>query len=659
MQTFSQPTLAAATLCVALLSGCSTAPTHPGLRDAQTGQSTLPPLVPVRTYVANWDGNGGYQLSADGKQLMWVARKGLGPGLFVKNLQTGAVRSYGIPAPGLWAEDSRHVLFQLDNGNENTHVYQLDTFADGTNLKDLTPFAGSKSFIQSLVQNSSDLLIANNQRNAKVFDLYRYDQASGKLNLLAENPGSVARWLTDKAGHVLGRARKDADQWVYETPSDASNTQWHAVFRVDDADTVRPLEVSADKKFLWALSNRGRDKLALVKVDLRNGAEQVVYADPRVDISQALISTQTLEPLAVALDPNYQEWKFFDPKLQAAANKLRGTAHTRLDFDSISRDGNLIVASVKRETGGETVLYTVSQDQTLVLGEHTRSRIHALGDLPQQKPLQFQSRDGLELHGYLTLPGSSHGKAFPTVVYVHGGPWSRDFASENDPMPLFLANRGYAVLQVNYRGSSGYGRAFMEAAKGEFAGKMHTDLLDGIDHLVAQGVSDPHKVAIMGTSYGGYASMVGMAFTPDRFSCGISMVGMSDLASLLDSAPPYWDLDKPRWVRYLGDPAKPEDRAVMDAKSPLHRAAQVRGPMLVLHGARDVRVKVEQSTRLVDALNQAGKPVDFHVYKNAGHGLHRWPDNLSYFRKTEDFLAQCLGGRSSGFDFYQLGSWAL
>lgn len=277
---------------------------------------------------------------------MWVARKGLGPGLFVKNLQTGAVRSYAIPAPGQWAEDSRHVLFQLDNGNENTHVYQLDTFADGTNLKDLPPFAGSKSFIQSLVQNSSDLLIANNQCDAKVFDLYRYVHASGKLTLLAENPGSVARWLTDTAGHVLGHARKDADQWIYETPSDASNTQWHAVFRVNGADTVRPLEVSADKKFLWALSNRGRDKLALVKVNLGNGAE--------------------------------------------------------LDIDSISRDEDLIVASVKRETGGKTVLYTVSQDKTLVLGEHTRSRIHALGDLPQQKPLQFQSRDGLGRHGYLT-----------------------------------------------------------------------------------------------------------------------------------------------------------------------------------------------------------------------------------------------------------------
>ena len=660
MQILSKLIFFVAALCCVLLAGCSTAPIHPSLRDTQTGQSIGVPLVPVRQYVADWDGNGGYQISPDGRQLMWVARKGLGPGLFVKNLQTGAIRSYAIPVSGHWAEDSRHVLLQLDNGNENAHVYQLDTSLEELNLKDLTPFPGSKSFIQSLVQGGSDLLIANNQRNAKVFDLYRYDQATGKLNLLAENPGSVALWLTDKVGHVVGRARKDAAQWVYETPSDSTYTVWHEVFKVGYFDTVQALTLTTDNSFLWALSNQGRDKLALVKLDLRSGAEQVVYADPRVDVSQALISAKTREPMAVSLDPDDQEWTFFDARLQAAANAIRGSLHSRLEIVSISRDENLIVASVTGEVAGQTLLYNVANNHATVLGEHSRSRIHAISPLPQQKNLHFQSRDGLEMHGYLTLPVGSHeGQPLPTVVYVHGGPWARDVAFGVDPMPLFLANRGYAVLQVNYRGSSGYGRAFMDAAKGEFADKMHTDLLDGVDHLVAHGVSDVQKIAIMGVSYGGYASMVGMAFTPDRFACGISMVGMSDLASLLGKAPPYWDLDLPRWMSYVGDPAKPEERAVMDRKSPLFRADQVQGPMLILHGAHDARVNLDQSTRFAEALTKAGKPVDLHVYKNAGHGLHRWPDNLSYFRKTEDFLAQCLGGRSSGFDFYELGSWAL
>ena len=660
MQTTSRLILGAAALCLVLLGGCSTAPTHPSLRDDPGGALTHAPLVPVRHYVADWDGNGGHQISPDGQHLMWVARLGLGPGVFVKNLQTGVVHSYDFQIPGHWAKDSRHVLFVGSNGNENDHVFELDALSDGAKPKDLTPYPGSKSYIQSQIEGSRDLLIANNQRNAKVFDLYRYEQASGKLTLLAENPGNVELWLTNKAGLVMGRARKQAEQWVYETPSDSSNTVWREAFRVAYLDTVSPLALAADNHFVWALSNQGRDKIALVKLDLRNGAEQVVFADPRVDVSEALMSDKTGEPLAVSLDPDFQEWKFFDARLQVAADSLRGSAPSRLGITSVSDDENLIVAALMGDTGGKTVLYNLASKQTTLLGEHSRSRIHAMSPLPQTQALHIKSRDCLNLQGYLTLPtGSKGAKPLPTVVYVHGGPWSRDVAFSYDPMPSFLANRGYAVLQVNYRGSSGFGRAFMEAAKGEFAGKMHTDLLDGLDHLVAQGVTDPGKVAIMGASYGGYASMVGMTFTPERFSCGISMVGMSDLAGLIENAPPYWDLNLPRWKAYVGDPAKPDERAVMEAKSPLFHTNQIKGPMMVVHGAHDVRVKIDQSTRFVAALKKAGKPVDFYVYPNAGHGLSRWPDLLDHYRKTEDFLASCLGGRRSGFDFFQLGSWAL
>jgi dipeptidyl aminopeptidase/acylaminoacyl peptidase len=423
--------------------------------------------------------------------------------------------------------------------------------------------------------------------------------------------------------------------------------------------------VSADKKVLWALSHRGRDKMALVQLDLNSGLEVVVHADPRVDVSSVFMSAKKHTPLAVSADPDHQEWTVLDARFQQAFDKLKGPTPARVSVVSMSRDENLLLALVIRETGGQYLLYDVAQNQITVLGELTSSRVHKLGALPTQRPVSYTSRDGLTLHGYLTLPkfnsdpNEARAKNLPTVVYVHGGPWARDVALSGDAMPLFLANRGYAVLQVNYRGSRGYGRAFMEAAQGEFAGKMHTDLLDGVDHLVAQGVTDPRKVAIMGISYGGYASMVGMAFSPGRFACGISLVGMSDLPSLLENAPPYWELGKPTWIKFVGDPAKPEDRAVMLAKSPLSRAHQVQGPMLLAHGARDVRVKLDQSQRMADALTKAGKPVELVVYPKAGHGLYRWPDNLSFYRKTEDFLAQCLGGRSAGFDFFQLASWAL
>jgi dipeptidyl aminopeptidase/acylaminoacyl peptidase len=224
-------------------------------------------------------------------------------------------------------------------------------------------------------------------------------------------------------------------------------------------------------------------------------------------------------------------------------------------------------------------------------------------------------------------------------------------------MPLFLANRGYAVLQVNFRGSSGYGKTFQQAAMGEFAGKMHTDLLDGLDYLVQHGISDPTKVAIMGASYGGYASLVGMTHTPDRFACAINLFGMSDIASLVNDAPPYWSLAMFKWHDYVGDPTKQEDLQRMRDKSPLYMADQVRGPILILQGALDARVNLNQSTRMVEALRKAGKPVDFVLLPKEGHGLSRWIDRLTYYRKTEDFLAQCLGGRSNGYDFFELGSF--
>jgi dipeptidyl aminopeptidase/acylaminoacyl peptidase len=640
-------------LLSALFTACST---------PANNTSPLPALVPVHRYVADWDGNGLYQISPDGEQLMWLGRKGLGVGLFVKNLKSGNVQSLGVIGYPQWAQDSRHILLMADHaGDENVHILQFDSLDLAKPGKDLTPFAGSTSTLQTRIEGSADLLITNNRRDPKVFDLYHYTDATGELKLLAQNPGDVARWLTNAQGQLLGRVRKQDALWVYEGHDPASSTPWRALFSLSYFDTVQPLDVGPGNRFVWALSNRGRDKQALVKIDLSSGQESVVYADARVDISQAFISAKTLEPLLLTLDPDYQELKAFDPRLQSALQHLQAQhpGHMRIQPTSISRDEDLITATLAYDEGGQHVLLKVSTGDITVLGEATRSRVHATSPLPLQTPLAFTSRDGLTLNGYLTLPTGIRAKNLPTVLYVHGGPWARDVWNSGDTMPSFLANRGYAVLQLNYRGSSGYGRSFQEAAIGQFAAKMHDDLLDGVDQLIRQGITDPGKVVIMGKSYGGYASLVGMTFTPERFACGISFVGMSDLASLIDNAPPYWELGKPMWLKYVGNPANAQERATMDSKSPLYRANQVTKPLLILHGANDPRVKLDQSTRMVDALRQAGKDVDLVVFKEAGHGAQKWSDNLSYYRKTEDFLGACLGGRSSGFDWFQLGSWAF
>jgi dipeptidyl aminopeptidase/acylaminoacyl peptidase len=636
------------TALIAALAGCASVPTP--------SSHAAPALIPVRDLVADWNGSGAYQISPDGQRLMWVARLGLGPGLFVKNLKTAEVSSFKIPSGGVWARDSRHILVhQSSHGDENTHIWMLDTDQPKQAARDLTPFAGARSYILRTLPHSSDLIIASNRRDPKFDDVYRYNMSTGKLQMLATNPGHVGAWLVNDDGEVIGRARLEGEEWVFETPRTNPTGAWSSDFRVSYFDTVAAIAPSATPGHWWALSNRGRDKLALVEINVHDGTERVEHADARVDLAGVRWSRLQNRPVAVVSEPDTQHWQAFDPALAQALQKLKGASDTSISINNMSDDERWMSATVIRHNGGEHVLYDLQTQTFEELAQLGRSRLNASTALPPHQPVTFKSRDGLDLHGYLSLPPGV-AKPYPTVVYVHGGPWQRDVHLDGDAMLPFLTNRGYAVLQVNYRGSSGYGKAFMNAAQGEFAGKMHSDLTDAVDALVAQGVVDPQRVAISGASYGGYASLVGMTHTPGQFRCGVSLVGMSDLTALLNDAPPYWALSKPHWIRYVGDPADPAQRTAMQERSPLFKADRVQGPILLMHGVHDPRVKVSQSVNMADALRANGKPVELVLFNKAGHGFHRWQDNMVAYRKTEDFLARCLGGRTGGFDFFELGA---
>lgn len=633
-------------LMVSLLSACSAVP----------GAPNVTTLIPVRDFVADWNGSGNYQISPDGQRLLWNARYGFGQGLFVKHLQTGRVDRYKLPG-GSWARDSRHVLISLQSkGDENDHIWSLDTDQPSQAPRDLTPYAGTKNHIIRQLPHSDDLIIGNNRRDRRVFDVYRLVQSSGELLLLATNPGNVGTWLVNDAGDVIGRARLDGAQWIYETPGAKSQDDWTPRFQVNLLDTVNPIAASARTGHWWALSNRGRDKLALVEIDLHDGSERVEHSDARVDVSGAIWSRKKQSFMGAVTEPDTQQWHALDGDFGLAIEHLRGQTDARIAIQSRTEDERWMTATIIRHDSGEHVLYDMQTHRHEVLAHLGRSRMSAISPLAAQEPITVKSRDGLIVHGYFSRPGGLS-PPYPTVVYVHGGPWARDLHHNNDPMLPFLTNRGYAVLQVNYRGSSGYGKAFEEAARGQFAGKMQSDLTDAVDALANQGLIDPQRVAIAGASYGGYASLVGMTHTPGKFRCAISTVGMSDLAALLDSAPPYWELGKPRWIQYLGDPADPWQRADMNGRSPLYKASQVRGPILLMHGIHDPRVKVSQSLQMAQALKIHDKPVDLVLFNKAGHGFERWQDKLLAFRKTEDFLAKCLGGRSRGFDFFEIGAW--
>jgi dipeptidyl aminopeptidase/acylaminoacyl peptidase len=644
---------------VLLMSGCAIAPSHPSL-----AQAPLPPLIPVRDFVADTRSTGGHGVSPDGKKLAWVGTDGISPAIWVKTIEPGKnlqdAKSFVIRARYYrWSADSQYLLIMADSGgDEDAHVYAGRVEGADRSLVDLTPFAKTNAHFLRAVDGGSDIIITSNQRDKKVFDLYRVAPSSGKSEVLATNPGNVAWWGVDKSGRLRARLAFEGDNSLLQLPQNNDASAWTTTARASRFDSLHFIEFDDDGKSAWALSNRGRDKQALVKLDLQTGLETVVFATPDVDLESARLKQKTTTPLIASSMPGYPRLEVFDTTLRARIEALTNAKPADVHVTSIDDDERQLTVFVGTDKGGKTFLLRNDSSQAEALGEGAMSRMAPF--LADTQPVSFSSRDGLDLHGYLTLPVGVAPRKLPMVLLVHGGPWARDrwsAGNTNRSMQQFLANRGYAVLQVNYRGSTGYGKAFLEKAIGEFAGKMHDDLIDGVDWAVKSGLADPTRVAIYGASYGGYAAMVGATFTPEVFACAVNVVGVTHLARLLETAPAYWELGKPWWTRFVGDPANPQQRKLMDEKSPLFKAEQARKPILIMHGVNDARVKLEQSELMVAALQKAGKQVDYVTFQGDGHGNQKWNNNLTMYRKTEDFLATCLGGRSSGFDYYQLAAW--
>ena len=406
------------------------------------------------------------------------------------------------------------------------------------------------------------------------------------------------------------------------------------------------------------LSNHGRDFRALVKLNLDSGVETMVYQHPVVDIGDLLFSNHLHEPVLVYLQPDYPQLKFLNNELETDLATFASGKPQGLHITSMDDQDRYLTVEIYTSTVKQFYLFDRISKQKILLGESASKKFD--DSLATVKPIEYKSRDGLTLHGYLTLPKGATASKLPTVLLVHGGPWFRDRWESDfytNRLAQFLANRGYAVAQINYRGSEGYGRKFMEAAIGEYGGKMQDDLLDGVNWLVGQGIADPEKIAIMGRSFGGYVALVGLTFTPDKFACGIDIVGLSDLTSV--KGPAYGELGKYWWERYFGNPAVPADFEKLKQKSPYYHVDAIQNPVLIIYGTNDAWVQREQSEKMITALKASHKAVQSLSLSNEGHLITRWPSNLKMYRQIEDFLAGCLGGRSSGFDYYELGAWAF
>jgi dipeptidyl aminopeptidase/acylaminoacyl peptidase len=613
---------------------------------------TTAPLLPLGHFFDNPE-RAATRLSPDGRTIsfvaprdgvlnVWVRPREGGPETPVTDDRDRGVRSY------FWSRDSRYVLYVQDvGGDENFHVYAVDP-RHPDRVRDLTPFAGVRAGIVAAPRATPrQILVSLNRRDPSIFDVYALNLASGRLRRVAENPGNIIGWTADRDGVVrAARAQTSAGDFAV-LARDSADGAFRQIAEYANEDGGYVAGFTADGRSLWVASARDADLMRLVELDLATGSERLVDADREADLSGPIVSDRTGELLGAAYLRDRLVVHAFDERFRTDWEVVRELHPGDPDIGGQDADETAWIVSFDDDRDpGATFLFDRASHVAKFL-YRPRPWLDP-ATLAPMTPVRIPSRDGLVLHSYLTLPVGSSGAGVPMVLFVHGGPWARD-AWGYDPTVQFLANRGYAVLQVNYRGSTGFGKHFMHAAEREFAGKMHDDLIDGVNWAIAEGIADPARVGIYGGSYGGYAALVGVTFTPDVFAAAVSYVGPSSLVTLTKSFPAYWrPLLASTWFRYVGDPENPEDLAEMERRSPLNRVDQITTPLLVIQGANDPRVTKQESDQIVAALHERGVPVDYICKDDEGHGFVKPENRLDAFGAIERFFATYLGGRSTG-----------
>lgn len=540
-----------------------------------------------------------------------------------------------------WAENGRYILYPQDSGgDENFHLYRTD-IATGETV-DLTPFPGAKSYIAGIsTQHPDVVLVALNARDVRLFDLHRCDLITGELVMIAENPGDVMSWEADDDLQVRGAtaSRPDGgnDIRVRLTP----DAEWKTILSGAFDERAELVGFTADGSKLYILSDVGVNTLRLYQVDVATGAMDLVHAREDADASQLLVHPTTHQIEAIAYDRGRQEWATLSPEIAA-------------DLANLRREGVGDIAEVSRSRDNQTWAVTYLTDNGPVrfyrynrtTGESeflftNRPALEGV-QLAKMEPIEVIARDGLRVPCYLSLPPAVEPRRLPMILLVHGGPRARDVWGFSSYVQ-WLTNRGYAVLQVNYRASTGFGKAHRNAGNREWAAKMHDDLLDAMEWAVERGVADPCRVGIMGGSYGGYATLVGLTFTPEVFTCGVDIVGPSNLLTLMESIPPYWEPIKVVFEQMIGDAKTEPD--FLKSRSPLFFADRIVRPLLIAQGANDPRVKQAESDQIVEAARKNGKDVQYLLYTDEGHGFARPQNQISFAAAAEAFLARHLGGR--------------
>jgi dipeptidyl aminopeptidase/acylaminoacyl peptidase len=611
-------------------------------------RAELPPLIPRKVLFGN-PVKSSPQIAPDGKRLAYLAPDD-------KNVLQVWVQTVGKDdARKVTADKHRgiHIFMwtyapdtliylQDSDGDENFHIYAVNLQKDA--VTDLTPFPKIRAEPFHLDRHfPNQLLVMLNKNNPRLFDVYRIDLTSHEAVLDTKNPGDVVGWDVDPQFHVRAAQALTSDGGAEIRVRDDEKSPWKVAIKWGPEDMDgHVVDFTEDGKALWLVSSEGRDTLSLVKHELAGGQEELIASDPGSDVAEVLMNPLTHEPQAVAFNRERVKWKALNPQIEEDLQALEKGARGEPSIISSDRDWQTWVVAYSADvTPTDYYIYDrASKKLTHLFAARPELARYTLAPM---KPVTIKSRDGLELVSYLTLPVGVEQRNLPLVLVVHGGPWARDHWGYN-PYDQWLANRGYAVLLVNYRGSTGFGKKFLHAGDREWAGKMHDDLIDAVHWAVEQGIADPKQVAIFGGSYGGYAALVGATFTPDVFACAVDIVGPSNLVTLLKSIPPYWAPMKKVFSTRVGDLATEEE--FLKSRSPLYKADRIRIPMLIAQGANDPRVKQAESEQIVAAIRKAGKPVEYMVFKDEGHGFARPENTLKFVAAAEAFLAKYLrGGR--------------
>jgi dipeptidyl aminopeptidase/acylaminoacyl peptidase len=522
-----------------------------------------------------------------------------------------------------WDHDSNHIMFLQDtDGDENWRLYSVDL--DSGEPVDFTPFDGIQvRIVDHSKHHPNTMLISMNKQDPRLHDVYRLDLETGDMEIVARNPGNIVGWMTDFDLKVRGAIAATPDGGSELLIRETEDGSWQSLIQwgMEDNYTSGPLGFTKDGNSVYLIDSRNVNAGRLIKYEIATGEYEVIAEDEAYDVEDVMMNPDTFEIEAVSFMRERVEWTPLNDAVAA-------------DFEAIA----------KLDTGEWGVYSRDDADNTwLVAFIKDNGPVSYYSTLALMEPVSFTSRDGLTIHGYATYPPGAGRTGLPMVLNVHGGPWARDQWGYN-PEAQWLANRGYVCLQVNFRGSTGYGKDFLNAGDKEWGGKMQDDLTDAVNWAIDQGIADPERVAIYGASYGGYAALAGATFTPDLYCCAVPMMGPSNLITFIETIPPYWAPMIQSMYKRVGNPETEAD--FLMSRSPLFKVDEIKIPMLVAQGANDPRVKQAESEQIVHAMEEKGLEVNYILFEDEGHGFARPENRLRFYSEAEAFLANHLGGRS-------------